>query len=172
MTVTTWKIRKARIEDIGPMAKLLRDLFAIERDFRCNLNKQRAGLRRLIAVKDAVVLVAEFEGTVIGMCTVQTVVSTAEGALAGWVEDVVVEAGFRGTGIGTALLQAAEKWAAEHKIRRLQLLTDTGNTAALDFYASRGWQTTSLVCRRITVGRDLSPLKLTSRKPAVHEQET
>lgn len=48
-------------------------------------------------------------------------------------------------GVGTELIRAAELWAVENGLRRLQLLADKANSPALRFYESAGWQTTSLV---------------------------
>ena len=142
------RIRNAVPEDIRVMTTLLKELFEIETDFNFRPIKQRAGLRRLIKDPNAAVLVAERDNLVVGMCTVQTVISTAEGGRAGWVEDLVVHGKFRGQGIGTELLAAAETWAEEHKLSRLQLLTDSKNKPALDFYFSQGWDATNLICRR------------------------
>jgi ribosomal protein S18 acetylase RimI-like enzyme len=161
MTVATWKIRKADIEDIRVMTSLLKELFSVERDFTFDVHKQRTGLRRLIKETDNVVLVAEIDGLVVGMCTVQTVVSTVEGSLAGVLEDMIVHDKFRGRGIGTSLLSAAERWADEHKLSRVQLLADTANTDALKFYESRGWQITSLICVRKVIRHRSSGQELT-----------
>jgi GNAT superfamily N-acetyltransferase len=44
------------------------------------------------------------------------------------------------------LLAAAENWAGEHGLNRIQLLTDCRNESALSFYTSQGWQKTNMVC--------------------------
>jgi GNAT superfamily N-acetyltransferase len=64
------------------------------------------------------------------------------------VEDVVVEAAWRGQGLGRRLLAALADWAGEQGISRLQLLADRNNQPALDFYRQLGWQTTALICLR------------------------
>jgi ribosomal protein S18 acetylase RimI-like enzyme len=68
------------------------------------------------------------------------------GGPAGLLEDMVVSSGFRRMGIGEMLLAAAEKWAGEHGLSRLQLLADCRNESALSFYTSQGWQKTNMVC--------------------------
>jgi N-acetylglutamate synthase-like GNAT family acetyltransferase len=99
-------IRPARVGDIPRMADLLGELFSVESGFTADRERQERGLRALIEGPpgSAQVIVAESEGTVIGMATVQTVVSTAEGGQVGLVEDVIVERELRGQGIGTRLL--------------------------------------------------------------------
>ncbi|HSN14830.1 MAG TPA: GNAT family N-acetyltransferase, partial [Anaeromyxobacteraceae bacterium] len=95
-----------------------------------------------------VVLVADRAGVVIGMVSVQLVVSTAEGAPSGWLEDLVVAEEARRDGVGRALLLAAERWARSRGATRLQLLADEENVPALRFYRRMEWAGTKLVCLR------------------------
>lgn len=127
------------------MTRLLGELFSIEQDFTLDEVKQRAGLQQLLASDGSCVLVAEFKQRVVGMCSVQTLVSTAEGGKVGLLEDLVIDRDYRGQGIGQNLLQALEQWAAVHGIPRLQLLADRHNHEALAFYRNRGWSETSLL---------------------------
>ncbi len=144
------KVRTARGEDVEELAGLLGQLFDIEADFAPDAVKQRAGLRLLLGRPDALVAVAEADGRAVGMCSVQTLVSTAEGGRAGLLEDLVVAQEWRGRGIGTLLLQAAERWARDRGLVRLQLLADRTNAPALGFYGARGWGGTRLVALRRT----------------------
>lgn len=141
-------IRRAEPRDVDGLVRLLATLFAIEADFACDADKQRRGLELLIASAKDCVLVAESGGGVVGMCSVQGVVSTAEGGPVGWVEDVVVAPDHAGRGIGRRLLAAAEAWAVEQGWTRLQLLADRNNAAALGFYGHLGWGRTELVALR------------------------
>ncbi|MFA5206404.1 MAG: GNAT family N-acetyltransferase [Lentisphaeria bacterium] len=143
------RIRRATLRDLGAMTALLAELFSLEPDFAIYPDRQARGLRLLLKAArtgTANVTVAEDQasGRVVGMATVQTVISTAEGAPSGWVEDVVVTASRRGCGIGGRLLAALAAWAERHGVTRLQLLADRDNRAALDFYAGHGWQHTRM----------------------------
>lgn len=144
-------IRPARAADIDTLILLLRALFAIEADFAADEEKQRSGLQMLLESKRACLLVAENESGIIGMCTGQMVISTAEGGPALLVEDVVVHESFRGRGVGRMLMEALQKWAAVNNATRLQLLADRNNVPALDFYRRLGWQQTDLICLRTYV---------------------
>ena len=149
MTDDTWIIREARSSDIPAMVELLRELFTLETDFAVDADRQQRGLEILLQEWDtAGIWVADADGRVVGMCTVQVLISTAEGGPVGLVEDVVVEPSFRGKGIGRALLEALEAWAAENGLSRLQLLTDRRHTDTQRFYEAVGWQGTELVCMR------------------------
>ncbi len=141
-------IRPARTDDLDVLVELLGMLFGIEADFACDAARQRRGLAMLLVHEGAVVLVAEAAGQVVGMCSGQLTISTAEGGFALLVEDVVVAQNWQGKGVGRALLAALEQWAADRNIGRLQLLADRNNGAALEFYRRLGWQGTELVCQR------------------------
>ena len=141
-------LRKARHEDVEQLVKLLRLLFTIEQDFSFDAGKQQQGLVMLLHSDRGCILVAEAAGKVIGMCTGQLVISTAEGGPAVWVEDMVVDPAHRGSGVGRSLMQAMIAWAEEQGATRLQLLADKHNPQALAFYQRIGWQTTALICLR------------------------
>src|SRR5512141_734044 len=105
-------IRPARPEDIPRMSELLAELFSIESDFSPDREKQTQGLCTLVADPSGrtLVLVAERDMAVIGMATVQTLISTAEGGRVGLIEDVIVDKQFRSRGIGTLLLKGIAAW--------------------------------------------------------------
>jgi GNAT superfamily N-acetyltransferase len=132
------------------MCDLLTELFTLESDFEPDVEKQAVGLSMLVTYPSAssLVLVAVTDGTVVGMATVQTFVSTAEGGRVGLVEDVIVDRGFRGKGVGTRLLDAIMAWGKRRTLKRVQLLADRDNGSALDFYEHDGWSRTSLICLR------------------------
>lgn len=138
-------LRQARAEDTAGLVALLAQLFAIEADFAIDPEVQARGLALLRERPDAAILVAEAEGRVVGMCTVQLTISTARGGLSAGIEDVVVDQAWRGRGIGRALLAGAETWARERGAVRLALLADETNLPALDFYDRLGFTRTRLV---------------------------
>ncbi|MDD5723320.1 MAG: GNAT family N-acetyltransferase [Syntrophales bacterium] len=146
------KIRNARFDDLNAMAALLGELFSIEEDFAVDEQRQRRGLELIVSdcYNSHCIKVAEVDGQVVGMCTIQTLISTAEGGMVGLLEDMVVTSSFRGQGIGHLLIKHIEAWAKEHKVTRLQLLADRTNFSALDFYGAMGWDPTRLICVRRT----------------------
>lgn len=144
-------IVRAGNADVPALIELLAALFAIENDFSVDRSKQRRGLELLLSQPDdrAVVLVARMgDGMVAGMASAQLVISTAEGALSAWVEDVVVRQSLRGQGIARLLLQEVIAWAQRHGATRAQLLADNTNTLVLDFYRHIGSQPTQLFAWR------------------------
>jgi GNAT superfamily N-acetyltransferase len=142
-------IREAVPSDIDELVGLLAELFSIEADFTFNDSLQRQGLTMMLDnPEDRCILIAEVNGNVVGMGSVQVLVSTAEGGLAGLVEDIVVSEPYRRKGIGALLLTSLEKWASQRGLTRLQLLADQDNAPALEFYEKMKWKTTWLICLR------------------------
>ncbi|WP_417912636.1 GNAT family N-acetyltransferase [Candidatus Electronema sp. TJ] len=142
------QIRPAAAADIPALLDLLKLLFSIEKDFVFNAAKQERGLRMLLASPQAAVIVAAQGGQVIGMCTGQLLISTAQGGPSALVEDVAVLPAHQGKGLGRRLVAAAEAWAVSHGASRIQLLADRNNAPALAFYQKTGLQSTAMICLR------------------------
>jgi len=150
-------IRDARAQDINEMVLLLKQLFLIENDFEFDAHLQRHGLAALLADHGrSIVKVAVYNRMVVGLGTVQLSISTAVGGLNARIEDVVVDSRFRGNGIGSIILDSLCAWAQSQGCARLQLLADHRNTKALDFYKSKGWEQTHMICLNSIAGTHLS----------------
>lgn len=145
-------IEAAKHADINVLAQLLQQLFAIEADFNYETVKVRRGLEYLLEDERGCLLVARSRGEVLGMCSAQLLISTAEGGYSAWVEDLVVDQDHRGNGIGRRLLSAISAWAHEQGATRLQLLADYDNRPALYFYRCNGWRATQLQALRLVPG--------------------
>jgi len=144
------KIRNAQVDDLDALTALLGQLFSIETDFVINGRLQRRGLALMLdgCGKHRCVQVAEVDGQAKGMVTAQLLLSTAEGGVVALIEDLVVDHGLRGHGIGRRLMAHMEKWCRDHGASRMQLLADRTNRRALDFYKRIGWQATKMICLR------------------------
>jgi GNAT superfamily N-acetyltransferase len=143
-------IRDAQPDDVEALVELLQELFAVEADFTADSSRQCKGLLMLLdgCGKHRCLKVALVDGQVVGMCSAQALISTAEGGWVALLEDMVVSAPFRGTGVGRRLMTAIETWARQRGMTRLQLLADRTNFSALDFYDKMGWCPTQLICLR------------------------
>ena len=82
------------------------------------------------------------------MCTAELVVSTAEGGFSKLVEDLLVTETIRRRGIGKSLLASIEAWSWQNCAAWVQLIADTQNRLALEFYRKRDWQSTRLIYLR------------------------
>ncbi len=139
------RIRAAKHSDIDMLVNLLRELFEIEEDFVFNDEKQRSGLNLMVNSGKDRIFVAEYRNEVIGMCSVQLLISTAEGGFVGLLEDMVVKKAHKGKGVGRKLIAKVEQWSVEQGLTRLQLLGDRNNAPALAFYEKCGWSETKLI---------------------------
>lgn len=140
-----FQIRMAGSQDVPAMANLLAELFSIEKDFHIDFQKQQHGLQLLMGSRNAALFVAESNGQLIGMCTVQILISTAQGGKVGLIEDLIVTKSWRGKSVGRSLLETVKNWARARGLTRLQLLADKHNQRALNFYQKEYWQPTRLV---------------------------
>ncbi len=142
-------IRKAEVFDINQMLQLFEQLFSIEEDFTFNEPVQSQGLAMMLNDNQhRCIMVASSGKQVMGMCSAQLFVSTAEGGMAALIEDMVVAKTYQRQGIGKKLLHAIETWAVQKGVKRMQLLADRNNVKALDFYKKETWSTTQLICLR------------------------
>jgi len=147
MTFSSIKIRKAELSDMNKMVSLLKELFSKEEDFTFNETIQRSGLTMMLGDNEKrCIVVAISVEQVIGMCSAQLIVSTAEGGMVALVEDMVITKSYRGQGIGKKLLLSIENWTDKRGTKRLQLLADKNNFSALGFYKKQKWTTTQLIC--------------------------
>lgn len=133
-------IRPATPADLPALCDLLAQLFAQEAEFHPDRAAQQRGLAAILADPGlGALLVAVEGGRVVAMVNLLYTVSTALGARVALLEDMVVDAGARGAGIGSALLEHAIAHARASGCRRVTLLTDDDNVAAQRFYARHGF---------------------------------
>lgn len=138
------KIVRASEEDLSQMAELLSVLFAIETDFSIDFEKQHRAIKQLHAYEGADLLVAKDENIVVGMITMQRLISSAEGGFIGQIEDLVVKEAYRKMGVGSRLINKMRSIAQEYDYKRIQLAADVDNANALQFYNRRGFHKTHL----------------------------
>jgi len=75
----------------------------------------------------------------------------------GELEVVTLHSSVEGQGLGSGLLQAAQKVAAKNKCRRLWLITTNDNTKAIRFYQKRGMVLTAVYANALAHSRTLKP---------------
>ncbi len=137
-------IRTAQDDDVKQMAGLLAELFSIEDDFVIDTEKQIFGLQRLFETSYSTVLVAQMDHCVVGMVSMQSLVSTAMGERVGLIEDMIVTRDFRRMGIGRMLLKAMIHISEDLGYARLSLGADMRNDEALAFYRTFGFETSNM----------------------------
>lgn len=145
-------IRPATSADLPALIDLLASLFAQEAEFHPDTTAQTRGLSQILddpAVGE--ILVAEEAGQVVGMVNLLYTVSTALGERVALLEDMVVSAAARGSGVGSRLLDGAIAHARAVGCRRITLLTDGDNHAAQRFYRRHGFAPSSMLPMRLVL---------------------
>lgn len=112
--------------------------------FRGGVRGERPELRRALAGRDQVLLVAvDAAGQVRGLSRVQIYETPPAPIMVavrrGHIEEMVVSRRFRRTGCGRALTLASAEWARRRGARQLLLTVWAGNAAAERFYAAMGF---------------------------------
>ena len=145
----------ATADDLEPMADLLAELFTLESDFEPERRKQIAGLRLILENPDiGRLFVARIDGRVAGMANALFTVSTAEGCRVVLLEDVIMKAAHRGSGLGRKLVEHILDWSAANGLPRVTLLADKDNAPALAFYARMGFAPSAMRVLRKRTGGD------------------
>ncbi len=149
------QITPAQPEDIPALCGLLAQLFRQEAEFTPDDETQRRGLAMIIGHPEVgQILVARRGDEVVGMISLLYTVSTALGGRVALLEDMIVTAHTRGAGVGSQLLGHAVALARMSGCRRITLLTDHTNGAALRFYQRHGFTPSVMVPLRLVLDTD------------------
>ncbi len=136
-------VRRAEPRDAGPLVELARAISAepegwlLADDHWRSVAEERRYLRALRRHPWAVVLLAEEDGEVVGRLSASRDTHPASLHVADL--GLMVAASHRRRGIGTALLAAAEGWAREAGIRKLELHVFPWNGPAIALYERLGY---------------------------------
>ena len=94
--------------------------------------------RRFLALADALLLVARWDGVACGFLTAYRLQRFDHQRAEVQIYEVGVEEPFRRRGIGRALVEHAKRWAAEVGASVVWVLTEEDNAAARALYAAMG----------------------------------
>lgn len=132
-------IRPAAVDDVPALLALIHDLAAYEREPDA-VETTEDDLRRELFGADpsASALVAEVDGTVVGMAVWFRTYSTWTGTPGIHLEDLFVQPAARGRGLGRALLAALAAIAVARGYRRVEWAVLDWNEPAIAFYGSLG----------------------------------
>jgi predicted N-acetyltransferase YhbS len=133
-------IRSAALTDAPVLCELLRQL-----GYPASESEIPARLSAVASFPRAVALVASNGyGEVIGLVTAHIFPSIHDNAPVAWLTSLVVLEDARGAGIGSALVEHVEKWAAKNGAARLSLTSGLQRTLTHDFYLRRNYENTGL----------------------------
>ncbi len=142
-------IEFATKDDLPHLVEMLAELFTLESDFQPDPAKQLRGLLTILDEPElGKLFVVRVDGKVAGMANALITISTAEGARALLLEDVIVLREYRGNGLGQKLVEYVLNWAKLRGMVRVTLLADRDNQPALDFYRKRGFSSSNMTVLR------------------------
>ncbi len=136
-------------KDIPELCCLLGCLFEQEAEFNPDVVTQQKGLKKIIeSPQIGEIIVSRKSDRIVGMVSLLYSISSALGGRVCMLEDMVVVPQFRGSDIGTKLIEHAVAYASEQGVMRMTLLTDQGNKAAHRFYQRQKFSISSMVVMR------------------------
>ena len=137
---TSFEIRAARVDEVDAVIATYEWLFAPPGSKPALWDDRRASvaLREAIESHDSVVIVADSDGDLVGLCTGYQDMHSVRFGYRAWVEDLAVHPERRSEGIGKALLDAARAWAKERGATHLELDSSEARPDAHRFYEREG----------------------------------
>jgi GNAT superfamily N-acetyltransferase len=134
------ELRPAQLEDVDALLDAWEWLFAPPGRRPDGWDRRRAGaaLRDAVASHDALVLVAEDDGELVGYCTVYYGPHTIRFGMRAWMEELAVHPERRSEGLGARLLEAGKAWARGRGAAHLKLDSALARTDAHRFYEREG----------------------------------
>ncbi|HZD72382.1 MAG TPA: GNAT family N-acetyltransferase [Actinomycetota bacterium] len=144
-TATQVVVRPARERDLDAIIELFVEVAAegrwIGTELPVDRERRRLRLREELRRQDAIVLVAEAGGRIVG----QLGMDVASYGVADF--GMLVAEGWRGRGVGTALLRAGIEWARQAGAHKVALQVWPHNDAAIALYEKLGFQREGLLRR-------------------------
>lgn len=128
-----WTVRPATVDDAAAIRKICSD----DLGYPCEEALVRSRLEGLNPAREAV-FVALCEEKCIGYIHVERYDTLYFESMAN-ILGIAVRKSHQAGGAGTALLTAAERWAKEHGIRRMRVISGANRTGAHAFYETRGY---------------------------------
>ena len=132
-------IHSARPGEAGVVLSLIRELAEYEK-LASQVDANEAGIEAALFAPGATTRcdIAEWDGEVAGQAIWFTNFSTFRGRSGLYLEDLYVRPGFRGRGIGRALLALLARRCQENGWPRLEWVVLDWNRPAIDFYRALG----------------------------------
>lgn len=120
-------------------------LSSLADDDRFETRTLAAGLARLLQAAQAVLLVADHNGSIVGMAEVHLHRSAGEPGLEpycyAYLQSLMVDEHYRSHNIGARLLAASESWARDHDVHELRLDAWEFPGGPTGFYEHAGYDT-------------------------------
>ena len=111
----------------------------------------RIELEVIVAGPSTMLLLARSDRVIVGMLTLA--IFRIPTGIRAWIEDVVVDAGARGRGVGEALTRDAVRIAGTHGARTVELTSRPSREAANRLYQRLGFERRDTNVYRLSIGK-------------------
>ena len=132
------KVRNAAAEDAEAVARLVGEL-----GYPSTPEEAAARLAAIAKIATCVAIVAESESGLVGLATVHDLTVLHASGRVAQISLLVVAFGSRRSGVGSALVSAAETWARWRGCKRMVVASGEGRRDAHAFYERLGFVHTS-----------------------------
>ena len=147
-------IREAVLKDYEELCKVFEAVDVLHREALPHVFREADGPARtkgyisdIITAKNAVLLIAEHDGQIIGLVHTSVRKSPDVSVIVprryAVMENLVVKEEFRRSGVGRALVEMAHQWALDKGITQVELNVWEFNKGAVAFYEKFGYTTAS-----------------------------
>jgi GNAT superfamily N-acetyltransferase len=130
--------RQATPSDTPQILSLLEEIMTLHGVTPPDAGPLTATVTAILATHDHLLLVADRQGRLIGMCALIFSLSTWSAGLVCELQDVLVTQSYRGSGVGRSLIREAEAIARARGCSRLFLSAESCNLDAHAFYRRLG----------------------------------
>lgn len=147
-------IRQAKSHDLEELSRLYTEFHEFHvhrvpdrllRSDSSRIAELQAALQTIIENKDAVILVAEVDGQLVGLGEVYIREDSPNPLRVqhkyGHLQSMIVTEAYRGRGIGARILEAVEQWTKEKSATEVRLDTWEFQDGPLGFYEKHGYNT-------------------------------
>lgn len=140
-------IRLAKAADVAAVGTLYEKFYAYnagQQPAYCRAAKESGAYpQSVVAGTAGDIFVAETQGELVGFIHVEELETPPFPSVAhhrfGCVVDFYVEPGYRGEGVGKALIQRAKQWGKERRLEYFELMVLEENKIGQSFYAREGF---------------------------------
>lgn len=133
-------LRDLRDDDFAAASRLVAEMGAHRSPLPDRMDAVERAYREIVRRPRDASLIAERDGTAVGICTVEVRTPLRRQAPEAWIPELVVSEPFRGQGIGRGLLERALHVARERGAERAVLESGAQRTTAQGLYRSLGFE--------------------------------
>ncbi len=133
------EIHKADLTHVAGIARLL-DLYRQFYECEPDIDLANRFIKARIEHNESELFIASVDGNIVGFTQLYPSFCSVDAAKIYILHDLFVDADYRKSGLGRALMEKAHDWARQNGAARVDLLTDKTNIPGQQLYESLGYK--------------------------------